>query len=90
MSETKKPNNPSAFAFGYGTDNYSDIQLGMTLRDYFAAKAMQGFISDREMYMAMMMDRKTSGLSPDDYIANQSYNLADAMLKQRELTEENR
>jgi hypothetical protein len=80
MEENKKPDNPDAFPTP--NDRWSD---GMTLRDYFAAKAMQGFISDREMYMAIMMDRKTSDLSPDEYIANQSYNLADAMLKQREL-----
>ena len=71
------PNHPNQ-------SNNAEWKYGITIRDYFAAKAMQGFISDREMYMAMMMDRKTSGLNPDEYIANQSYNLADAMLKQRE------
>jgi hypothetical protein len=46
-------------------------QEGMTLRDYFAAKAMQG----------LMVDVHT----PDcDYIAKTSYDLADAMLKARE------
>ena len=58
---------------------------GMTLRDHFAGLAMNGFISDREMYMAMMQDRKTTNQTPDEYIAEQSYNIADAMLKQRSL-----
>jgi hypothetical protein len=46
---------------------------GMTLRDYFAAKAMQGFLS------TVKVD------CPDDLIAIDAYNLADAMLKAREV-----
>ena len=49
---------------------------GMTLRDYFAAKALQGFIQ----YSA------TKGIytPPDNELAKASYDLADAMLKARE------
>ena len=49
---------------------------GMTLRDYFAAKAMQGFLH----YSA------TKGIytPPDNELAKASYDLADAMLKARE------
>ena len=46
-------------------------EQGMTLRDYFAAKAMQGFLS------TVKID------CPDDLIAIDSYNLADAMMKAR-------
>jgi hypothetical protein len=45
------------------------LHPGMTLRDYFAAKAMQSLITDRDTYMA---------------IAKASYEMADAMLKARE------
>lgn len=45
---------------------------GMTLRDYFAAKAMQGFIATS----------KTDYL--DKHIAFDAYNLADAMCEARE------
>ncbi len=45
---------------------------GMTLRDYFAAKAMQGFLVTVKVGC------------PDDLIATDAYNLADAMLKARE------
>ena len=46
---------------------------GMTLRDYFAAKAMQGICaSDPGTYMT------------NDRIAAEAYDLADAMLKARE------
>jgi hypothetical protein len=48
--------------------------LGMTLRDYFAAKAMQGLLaslpSDTTLY--------------DSNVAKWSYEMADAMLKARE------
>ena len=47
---------------------------GMTLRDYFAAKAMQGLLaslpSDTTLY--------------DSNVAKWSYEMADAMLKSRE------
>jgi hypothetical protein len=44
---------------------------GMTLRDYFAAKAMQALISADQM-------------TPHDYLANDAYGYADAMLKARD------
>jgi hypothetical protein len=47
-------------------------QNGMTLRDYFAAKAMQAILSDQNYS------------SPDDKLAEASYWIADAMLKARE------
>ncbi len=51
---------------------------GMTLRDYFAAKAAQGFIA------GAMADGTTFGTSADaDVIATTSYLVADAMLKAR-------
>ena len=49
---------------------------GMTLRDYFAAKALQGFIA--------YASHKGIYTPPDDELANASYQLADAMLKARE------
>ena len=47
---------------------------GMTLRDYFAAKAMQG----------MMADGQILQLVEDKELAKAAYGLADAMLKARE------
>jgi hypothetical protein len=49
-------------------------QNGMTLRDYFAAKAMQGF--------AAMDD--VDGFSSVEEMAKMSYKWADAMLKVRQ------
>jgi hypothetical protein len=52
-----------------------DHEDGMTLRDYFAAKAMQGMVAN-------------SSYSINDWskrdIAIQSYEMADAMMKARE------
>ena len=45
---------------------------GMTLRDYFAAKAMQGILTDPEIVMGATE------------IADLSYKYADAMLKARQ------
>ena len=53
-----------------------DVIGTLTLRDYFAAKAMQGFIQ----YSAA----KGIYTPPDDELAKVSYDLADAMLKARE------
>jgi hypothetical protein len=47
---------------------------GMTLRDYFAAKAMQGFVSDPDWRVDMMPNET----------ARAAYTQADAMLKARE------
>lgn len=47
--------------------------MGMTLRDYFAAKAMQAIIS-----------RPDNQDIPIDDVAADAYDLADAMLKVRE------
>lgn len=72
--------NPQAFPADYSHEGYA-METGMTLRDYFAAKAMQAFCGDREQYISMMKDRGKN--SPDGYIAEESYKMADAMLKER-------
>jgi len=51
-----------------------NLTQGMTLRDYFAAKAMQGMLANQHQFIA------------DDQAmyARDAYLLADAMLKARE------
>lgn len=71
-TENKKPKNPNAFPWEY--DN-GDFQSGMTLRDYFAAAALTGLAS--KMFTNQTNDRES--------VVKQSYDLADKMLKQREL-----
>lgn len=64
-------NNTPAFPHISGSPNYH--QEGMSLRDYFAAKAMAALLSH------------TEGVHDwaDDKIARGSYSAADAMLKER-------
>jgi hypothetical protein len=67
--------NTPAFPAPAGVSHITE--QGMTLRDYFAAKAMQGFCT-------------TVDVSDPDYhelwepIAQESYEIADAMLKARQ------
>ena len=56
---------PSTFHNGWG-----EPEKGMTLRDYFAAKAMQALVS--------------TGETDSPIISQASYIIADAMLKARE------
>jgi hypothetical protein len=60
-------NNPPAFPSVF------DHERGMTLRDYFAAKAMQGFCAS------------PTGMEwANSRLAAEAYDLADAMLKARD------
>ena len=81
-------NNQPAFpfpAYTYPNGEINHGEGGMTLRDYFAAKAMQGFCSDHKW-----RDKNTpeypllhgGGLEYATAIA--AYKQADAMLKARE------
>jgi hypothetical protein len=56
-----------------GVDEQGEPYNGMTLRDYFAAKAIQGFVA------AIGMEIDFSAASTD------AYAIADAMLKAREV-----
>ena len=64
-------NNPPAFPIVIDMGDGVKYQNGMTLRDYFAAKAMSGMMVDVEQPVC-------------DYIAKHSYAMADAMMKARE------
>jgi hypothetical protein len=52
-----------------------DFTMGMTLRDYFAAKAMQALL---RQYPDHLMN------SPASEVASDAYSMADAMLAARE------
>ena len=58
-------------AFPVTNDANVNNQMGMTLRDYFAAKAMQGLLA--------------YGWKTEENVAPKAYAMADAMLKQREI-----
>ena len=54
---------------------YDVNDRGMTLRDYFAAKAMQGMLASGNLPKSVK----------DDELSVAAYNLANAMMKAREL-----
>ena len=62
----------------------SEWREGITIRDYFAAKAMQGLFGSMgeitKSWSAMARD-----IPLKDYLSDYAYEIADAMLKQREL-----
>jgi len=64
--------NPSAFPVHAKYEEETVLNEGMTLRDYFAAKAMQGLVENANW----------RGM-PEDALAKAAYNMADAMLKAR-------
>lgn len=69
-------NNPPAFPLDDGTGFAAEP--GMTLRDYFAAKAMQAIVG------AVMAARLNDGIEVAIQVSPGSYEIADAMLKARE------
>ena len=64
----------AAFPVAYSNEYF--IQEGATLRDYFAAKAMNGILSNH-----CMIDNVTE--QSVVWVAKESYQMADAMLKAR-------
>jgi hypothetical protein len=58
-----------------------DFTMGMTLRDYFAAKAMQGLISSHWCEEARVLSPKLGA----EELATDAYIMANAMLKAREV-----
>ena len=85
-TENTKPNNPSVYpdpmrGAEQSFSNQSPWQLesGMTLRDHFANSAMQALLNYPDTATTYY---ETNRL---DYVSKCSYEIADAMLKQREL-----
>jgi len=68
---TGGPAFPYAFPDKPGDD--FNVAFGMTLRDYFAAKVMQGLLLD-----------DNGDFSDRNWMAEKAYAFADAMLKARE------
>lgn len=66
-----------AFPLPYESNDVLPFYRGMTLRDYFAAKAMQ------QIMLRVVEDPRVLSRVAFD-VANVSYEMADAMLKARE------
>ena len=68
-------NNTNTGGSAFPIERYGSV--GMTMRDYFAAKALQGF-------MVGLKSAQDIGPDMQDRIALGMYSMADAMLKARE------
>jgi hypothetical protein len=68
------------FAFPHTTEHlHQPVTAGMTLRDYFAAKAMQGLFSCPDW-----LDGAGEEVDVPNCMASAAYAMADAMLKARD------
>lgn len=74
-----KPKNPDAFP----CDNKSTGYSGMTLRDYFAAKAMQSVLSN-QTFLETVLREAQIGTIASAAVSRTAFVMADAMLNQRE------
>jgi hypothetical protein len=66
------PGEERVYEAGYATRRFEPVD-GMSLRDYFAAKALNGMLANQHAYTQ----------SDEHMFARDSYALADAMLKAR-------
>jgi hypothetical protein len=72
--KNKETKNPNAFPLFIDVNQNSEVHDGMTLRDYFAAKAMQSLISEGNL---------RGGINEYTVISRHAYCCADEMLKER-------
>jgi hypothetical protein len=83
-----KPENPLAFASNAVCAEGQVFQEGMTLRDYFAGKALEGFCSnDAKHQRAVEYLRINPSVKKtiSEVLTKEAYDYADAMLKAREV-----
>ena len=63
---------------------YTGHSEGLTIRDYFAATAMQAYLSNPQTMAGIAEMAEGDGISSGDFLAGAAYASADAMLKARE------
>ena len=85
MSENKTPTDGgTAFPRPFSEDTYIDYeaQEGMSLRDYFAAKAMQIQMANKKEMNFWASEYSIEEMW--EFCARNAYDMADAMIKARE------
>lgn len=93
MSDTDKHDGGQAFPVQTGIrpshnestpdDVVVESEPGMSLRDYFAAKAMQGMITSPPVLRGIIDDARKEKRTANEVLADQAYMVAKAMLKER-------
>ncbi len=77
-----KPENPPAFPSApieSATDDRHSQRDGMTLRDYYAAAAMQGILANPASY-----DERGFWRQEETTVSEQAFGIADDMLRERQ------
>lgn len=81
---SKPIHNPSAFPWSEENNgNPTNYESGMTLRDYFAAKAMQTMVAGQGARMVADRDGRYNETNWAKVVAANAYEFADAMLEER-------
>lgn len=75
MKDTSLP----AFPYVVDAPNHRQLNEGMSLRDYFAAQAMQGLLANPKLQEEILKNGGAFG----GWIESSAYGFADAMLKER-------
>lgn len=78
-----KDNGGPAFPWCGDLNDCPTINLGMSLRDYFAAKAMTGLMSNEEAIQRFRNMSMSEGFEASTLMATAAYQIADAMLAER-------
>jgi len=68
-----------AFPCGLQSGHIQPLHSGISIRDYFAAKAMQGMLADPDTARTIQKARRKM----DEAVAELSYMYADAMMEAR-------
>lgn len=76
------PTKKRIYKAGYATADFEPIS-GMTLRDYFAAKALQSIMNSPDHVRASIQENNLDEERVGEYISFAAYDIADAMLKAR-------
>ena len=64
--------------------HWENHHQGMSLRDYFAAKAMQALLTNETLYLSTVSIAEKTSMSVEAALTQMAYEMADAMLKARE------
>lgn len=83
---TAKPHEAPEFIVvdGYAVPTRSGVQIGMTLRDYFAAIVLQGWLADGAMQRVCQAHPELSPEENMPTVTKACYAFADAMISERE------
>jgi hypothetical protein len=87
VSESNTDDGGPAFPLDINDDVSGRVNVGMSLRDYFAAKAMQSMTAGPGARMVADRDGRYDETNWAEVVAMNAYEIADAMLAHRQKAE---